>query len=187
MFETKLESNRSTLWKVLPVAGGVFVLVVLALVYFGQPRRMAAEELTGVLHEGDPDYDWYRKYVELRNPKIEMGRNFAGNRIVMLSGIIENNGEKTLDVVEIKLVFFNYNEPVHEMIRVPIRPGPYTPPVEPLTERGFTLYVEEIPQAWQASHAEMSIHGFRFRETRGRPGAAALADLPSDCSLPFGL
>jgi hypothetical protein len=120
-----------------------------------------------LVRTGDPDFEWYKEYVELREPKIQMGLNFAGNRIVMLSGIIENGGERSLDVVELKVVFFNYEEPVWETARTPIRPGPYTPPIPPLSSRGFSFYIEKIPEKWMSSHAEMSIHGFRFQEMAG--------------------
>ncbi len=107
---------------------------------------------------------WYYKYVGLSNPKIQMGKNFAGNQMIMISGMIENKGEKTLDVVEVKLVLFDHAQPVWQTARIPIRPGPgtYTSPIRPLEKRGFTLYVQKIPKGWSANNAEISIHGFRF-------------------------
>jgi hypothetical protein len=95
-----------------------------------------------------------------------MGLNFAGKRIVKFAGIVENGGERDIDVVEVKLSFFNYDEVVWETTRTPIRPGPYTPPVRPLSERAFAFYSEEIPEGWKASHAEMSLAGFRFLESQ---------------------
>ena len=93
---------------------------------------------------------------------MEMGLNFAGNRIVKFAGTINNGGEKALDIVEVKLAFFNYDELVWETTRTPIRPGPYTPPIPPLSERAFSFYFEKIPERWKASHSEMSLQGFRF-------------------------
>ena len=63
-----------------------------------------------------------------------------------------------------ELSFFNYEELVSTTVKTPIRPGPAsrTPPIETFEERGFTLYVEDLPEDWMAFHAEMAIHGIRF-------------------------
>ena len=129
------------------------------------PNAPKNEEIIAILHQGDPDFEWYEKYMTLKDPRVKMGRNYRGNRMVMFSGLVENGGEKTLDVVEVKLTFFNADVLVWETARIPIRPRPgtYTPPLRPFGRRGFTLYVENVPENWQASNAEMSIHGFRFK------------------------
>ena len=69
-----------------------------------------------------------------------------------------------MDAVEIKLSFFNYDDLISTTVKTPIRPGPVsrTPPIETFEERGFTLYLEDLPQEWLALHAEMAIHGIRF-------------------------
>ena len=164
MFQSPKPQRSSHFWKVLPLVAVTFAILVGLFVYLFEPKAEREEEITGVLRLGNPDFAWYNKYVALKKPRVKIGRNYAGNRMVMFSAVIENHGEKTLDVVEVKLVFFNADVPVWESTRVPIRPGTgtYTPPIEPLGRRGFTLYVESLPEGWQASNAEMEIHGFRF-------------------------
>ena len=164
MFEQRQTERNTLIWKVLPLALGVFAILVAAAIYLSTGEQVEVGELDGVFHKGDADYDWYSQYVELKNPKIEMGLNFAGKRIVKFAGLIENNGEKSLDVIEVKLSFFNYDELVWETTRTPIRPGPYTPPVEPLSNRAFSFLMEKIPEGWKANEAEMSLEGFRFAE-----------------------
>jgi len=166
MFEQPQQKQKSLIWKILPLALIIFALLVVGAIYLTQFDKVDLEELSGVLYEGNPDFDWYKKYVVLRDPKIEMGLNFAGKRIVKFAGLIENGGEKTLDVVEIKLSFFNYDELVWETSKTPIRPGPYTPVIPPLTNRSFSLYFEKIPEGWKASHAEMALLGFRFAQSQ---------------------
>lgn len=153
------------MWKILPIVAVCVAVVVGLLPYLLQSGVVEKEEVTGILHQGDPNYEWYEKYVTLKKPRVKMGKNYAGNRMVLFSGLVENNGEKTLDVVEVKLTFFNADVPVWESTRIPVRPGPgtYTPPLEPLSRRGFTLYLENVPENWRASNAEMSIQGFRFK------------------------
>lgn len=148
--------------KFMPVALAVFVALIVGAIYLSQQSHPPLEKLEGVLHEEDLDFEWYQQYLELKNPKIQMGLNYAGNRIVMFSGVISNQGERTIDVVELKIVFFNYDELLLETHRTPLRPSPYTPPIPQLSERVFNFYVERIPEGWKSSHAEMSISGFRF-------------------------
>ncbi|MFQ5738552.1 MAG: hypothetical protein ACE5JX_06030 [Acidobacteriota bacterium] len=163
MFETRPKRD-STLWKVLPLGALLFGALVLFFVYLGRSQQTSHEPLTGILREPSPDYRWYSKYVTLEKGGIKMGKNFAGKRMVMFAGVVDNGGEKSLDVVEVKLTLFNHDEPVWSAVRVPIRPGPYTRPIPPLQKRGFTLYLEDIPGTWRATNAEMEISGFRFQK-----------------------
>ena len=164
MFEQP-EKRPSLLLKIMPIAALILIAVVALLIYDSRRPRAESEELTGVIRAGDPMFDWYENYLRLEEDtlRIELGQNFAGQRMVMFSGVIDNGGERTVDVVEVKLVLFNYEEPVWEATRRPVQPGPYTPPIPPLGRRSFTLYLGEFPDEWHAGNAEMSINGFRFR------------------------
>lgn len=163
MFETSVEKKKPNLiWKILPAAVALFGALVALVAYLGPEAPDEQGPLTGVLHKGDPDYQWYSKYVDLESGGIKMGKNFAGKRMVIFSGVIKNGGEKALDVVEVKLTLFNRSDPVYEVVKEAIRPGPYTPPIRSLHDRAFTIYLENIPGEWRASQAEMEIHGFRF-------------------------
>ncbi|HUG43903.1 MAG TPA: hypothetical protein VMN76_06645 [Acidobacteriota bacterium] len=165
MFESREPKTLKRLGKFLPISVGAFLLIVAGVVYLATKDGAVEAELIGVLREGTPDYEWYRPLVELQDPKISMGRNLAGNRILMLSGVVENRGEKTLDVIEMRVEFFNYDVLVGETVRTPIRPGPYSPPIAPLSKRSFDFYLQEFPEDWMAGSAEMSLQGFRFVES----------------------
>lgn len=161
--QDRQSTSTPLLWKILPAALLIFGAIIAVLFYVTE-EESSPRELTGILAEGDPEFDRYRQNVELIGQSIQMGLNIAGNRVVMVSGVIENRGERELDVVQIKLTFFNYDEPIHEMIRTPVQPGPYTSSVPPLGQTSFDFYIEEIPEGWLASTAEMTIHGFRYAE-----------------------
>ncbi len=170
MFEAPEKSRSVDLWKSLVLgvlAVAIVVAGLIALLMIGGSKKV---ELAGVIRAGDPTFDWYRRYLELEDPKIQMGKSFTGSRVVMFSAIIRNGGEKMVDVVEVELSFFNYDELVWKTVRTPIRPEPgnYTPAIEPLEERGFTLYLEEMPERWQATNAELDIFGFRFTSPGSR-------------------
>ncbi|RPI28149.1 MAG: hypothetical protein EHM61_06135 [Acidobacteria bacterium] len=156
--------DRSLMWKVIPVAVVVFGVIVGLVILLAFNKQTESTALEGVLRAGDPNFDWYKKYVSIdhESQKIQLGTNYAGDKVVMFAGTINNGGEKTLDVVEVKLVLFNYEKPVWETVRVPIRPDGRIEPIPPLGRRSFSLYVEALPEAWDAGQAEMWIHGFRF-------------------------
>ncbi|HLV01962.1 MAG TPA: hypothetical protein VKZ59_11885 [Acidobacteriota bacterium] len=156
-------SSTPLLWKILPVAVLLFGVMV-AVVFYISEGGTPTTELTGILTEGDVEFERYRQNVEIINQSIQMGQNVAGNWIIMVSGIIENRGERELDVVQVKLTLFNHEEPIHEIIRTPIQPSPYTSSVPALGRKSFDFYVEEIPEDWLAVTAELTIHGFRFPE-----------------------
>lgn len=161
MFEDRSERS-SLLWKILPLAV-VFVGVMIAVtVYLLDDPPEALEIPTDIARAGDPDYQWYSKYVTLESRGIKMAKNIAGRRMVIFSGVVENGGDRTLDTVEVKLTLFNAHEPVMEIAKLPIRPSTYTPPIAPLGRRAFTMYLEDLPGNWWASRAEMEIAGFRF-------------------------
>ena len=160
--EEQPKSGPSLLLILIPVALGFATL--LAGIFYWTSRESAPASLEGVVRSPDPDYEWYSEHLELEGGDIKMGKNFAGHRVIIFSGVVNNNGERTVDVVEVKLTLFNYDEPVFETTRMPIKPGGYTPPIGPLSSRSFTLYLEDIPGNWLASHAEMELNGFRFKQ-----------------------
>ena len=161
MFQTTAARTKEH-WKILVPVALAATLIVGAVIFLHDPEPRQREELTGVLREGNSDYGWYREHVSLTSPRLQMAKNLAGNRMAVFSATIDNQGEKTLDVVEMKMTFFNYDTPVWETTRTPIRPGAYTAPIQPMKKRSFTLYIQDLPRDWMSTRAEMDINGFRF-------------------------
>ena len=162
MFQTTTSARTKEHWKILVPVGLGAALLAGVVIFMHDPKPQQREELTGVLREGDTDYSWYRDHVSLTQPRLQMAKNLAGSRMAIFSAIIENQGERALDVVEMKMTFFNYDTPVWETTRTPIRPGAYTAPIQPMKKRSFTFYIQDLPRDWMASRAEMDINGFRF-------------------------
>ncbi len=162
MFQTDTSAPNKEHWKILVPVGLAAILLAGVVIFMHEPKPRQREELTGVLREGHSDYGWYREHVSLTRPRLQMAKNLAGNRMAIFSATIENQGERVLDVVEMKMTFFNYDTPVWETTRTPIRPGAYTAPIEPMKKRSFTFYIQDLPRDWMASRAEMDINGFRF-------------------------
>ena len=164
MFKAQVAGRSSHFWKFIIASAALLAVVLSIVVFLLQQSGSDQTPLTGILREGDPDYQWYQKYIRLKEPQVKMTSSFSGNRLVLFSAIIENRGERKVDVVEVELSYFNYVDLVSTTVKTAIRPGPAsrTPPVESFEERGFTLYLEDLPEEWLALHAEMAIHGIRF-------------------------
>ncbi len=164
MFESKAAGRSSHFWRLIIASAAILAVVLSAVVFLLQQSGPGEAPLTGILRKGDPDYQWYKKYIRLKEPQVKMTSSFSGNRLVLFSAIIENRGERKVDVVEVGLSFFNYDDLVSTTVKTAIRPGAAsrTPPIETFEERGFTLYLEDLPEEWLALHAEMAIHGIRF-------------------------
>ena len=101
MFESKVPARSPNFWKFV-IASLAILAVALSIIMFLLLQAGPVEaELTGILHESAPDYDWYRKYLRLKNPQVKMTSSLSGNRLVLFSAVIENGGERTVDVVEV--------------------------------------------------------------------------------------
>lgn len=162
MFKNVNDENRFGNRKYLLLALLALLLVGAGYVFMTSTPHRAPEELTGVLHEGDPGFESYKEFLSLKNSRIQMGLNFNRKRVVMFSGEIENRGEKTIDVVELRIMYFNYEELIDTVIKTPIMPGPYTKAIEPLTSGTYNFYIEEFPGSWKGSECEVYLNGFRF-------------------------
>jgi len=164
MFEHSPDEKKSGFKKFLLPVLALLVLMLAGYVYFTHTGQSSVEELTGILREGNPEYETYKDKVDLKGSKIQMGLNFNRKRVVMFSGEIENRGDKVLDVVELRIMYFNYEELIDTVLKTPIRPGPYTKAIQPLTSGPYHFYIEEFPGRWKGSECEVHINGFRFAE-----------------------
>jgi hypothetical protein len=164
MFESKAAERSTHFWKFVLASVAILAVVLTVIVFLLLQSGPDEAPLTGILREGAPDYEWYRKYIRLKDLQVKMTSSFSGNRLVIFSAVIENRGERMVDVVEVELSFFNYDDLISTTVRTPIQPGPVsrTPAIETFEERGFTLYLEDLPEKWMALHVEMAIHGIRF-------------------------
>ncbi len=164
MFEHTPGEGRSNIRKFILPLFVVIILFSAGYVYFTHTRLSSVDELGGILREGDPGYEAYKDLVTMKDSRIQMGLNFNRKRVVMFSGEIENRGDRTIDVVELRIMYFNYEELIDTVLKTPIRPGPYTKAIEPLTSVPYNFYIEDFPGRWKGGECEVYINGFRFAE-----------------------
>ena len=162
MFKTALPSQSDRLRKTLSVVAGVAITAVAIVVFLSRGTGESDQPLLGIVRSDHADFERDLKSVELEDRGIKMLKNLTGKRTVGFAGAITNHNDRQLDVVEVRLILFNAHEAVFETIRTPIKPGPYTPPILSGKTRGFAVYLEDFPESWWASRAEMEISGLRW-------------------------
>jgi hypothetical protein len=119
----------------------------------------------GMLRAGDPGFEYYRKYIRLSDVKATLGINFAKSRIAIISGIINNEGDRKLEALEIHLALFDvYQKLSAERTKTPLRPGlGVNRPMDPLEKRDFTVWIEPIEQLWNPKELVVEITGLKYQ------------------------
>ena len=92
--------------------------------------------------------------------------SYARQRVVEITGNIQNNGDRALDLVEINCVFYDPYGQVVLRQRVPIvsrKAGGLTPG----QTKPFRLPFDEIPESWNNVMPQMVIARIDFRSSAG--------------------
>jgi hypothetical protein len=119
----------------------VFVGLILAWAFAPSDRTLTASatEIT--------DKPTIEKHVELSHIGIETSENYVGHHIRIIHGTIKNISDKPLRMVEVKMVFKDYDgksiqenvEKAHELTQKPLAPG---------MQRRFEVNFENLPKTW---------------------------------------
>lgn len=154
----------------------LYAIAILALAIGGlflyiqhQNRSRAIEgqlgPVPGMLRAGDPGFEYYKRYIRLSDVKATLGINFAKSRIAIISGIINNEGDRKLEALEIHLALFDvYQKLSAERTKTPLRPGlGLNRPMEPLEKRDFTVWIEPIEQLWNPKELVVEITGIKYQ------------------------
>jgi len=144
------------------IAGGVFLFA-----RFQASRKLPGVGMPvvpGVVRPGDPNFEYYKSYVRISDVKATLGINFAKSRIAIISGVITNDGDRKLEVVEFRIALYDlYDKLSKERISMPLRPGVgINRPMEPLEKREFTVWIEPIEQLWNPKRMEIEITGLKY-------------------------
>lgn len=148
----------------LLIAGaGFFLYLYLAPAPAG-PTEQVYEPPPGLLHEGHPDFEWYRDYFRIQDVKGVVVFNFAGDRSVVINGLFDNRGERDVEAAEIRISFY---DPQGELIRQrtasPLRPETgLKRPLNSLERRTFSVRFDDLPVNLQVGNLEVVLTGIRL-------------------------
>jgi len=173
MVEFTSETERSARPVTIAIALGVIAVMGVAIFFLirhqkeTQPPGEGAVPIyiPGLVHAGDPNFEYYKKYIGIENARASLGITFGKARFAMISGIIANDGDRKLEAVELKVTLFDvYGKPDKEVIRYPIRPGlPPNRPMEPLEKRTFTISIESVEQLWNPNKVQVELTGLKYQ------------------------
>lgn len=100
----------------------------------------------------------YVRNLKLSGVQMKATANYAGAMVVEVIGNITNNGDRTLNRVELNCVFYDSSGLVVLRERVPI----VRSTIKPGETRSFRLPFEGIPQSWNQSMPQLVIAHIAF-------------------------
>jgi hypothetical protein len=100
----------------------------------------------------------YVRHLRLGGVQMKATTNFAGATVLEIEGNISNEGDKTLDRVELNCVFYDPNGVEVLRQRVPI----VRSTIKPGETRSFRLPFEGVPQTWNQTLPQLVIAHIAF-------------------------
>lgn len=164
-------SSRIT-WKITRAQVGIVALsvalvgIVIGIIVLAQhkgPKYQKGRTVyRDVLRPGTPEYDIYFPYIKIINASGMVSENMIGEQQAVVVGYAANQGNRVVDVLEIRAVLYNAdNQRVKEIIKTPIQPDF---PLLPMEMRRFSIWVEPFPPEWLTGHIDVEINGYRLKK-----------------------
>ena len=134
------------------LAGGIFVAVVLAVIFFLSSRQQAPEPLQPLTEDALA----YSSQVLLTDLRMSAEANFLGQEVVYLDGKITNHGSKVVQQLAVRLFFYDVLSQVvlkvdHEVLR------PRSAPLASGEERKFQLRLDRLPATWNRGSPQLQL------------------------------
>jgi len=168
--DIKRPANPVILYLTIGVAAVAVAAVILIVRYQkNNPSKDAGAApavIPGMMLPGQPDFEAYKNKIRIEDVKASIGINFAGNRFASIEGIIDNEGSRKLEAVELHLTLYDvYDKKCKEVTKIALRPGGgiNPAPMEPLEKRTFTVWIESIDQLWNPKRVEIEISGLKYQ------------------------
>lgn len=140
------------------VAGTIVVLLllggILLLTRWTQPRGSAAS----VTFPFGAAEQAYAEHIHFRDIQMARATNFLNQEFTYVSGIISNDGARTLRGLEVVLEF---HDPFKQVILREKQQlnGPATRPLEGGERRAFQITLEHVPAEWDQQYPSIRVTG----------------------------
>jgi hypothetical protein len=158
--------------RVLIALGICLVLVVGGMLFIHHQRKTPSRTGTasivvpGVLRAGNTDYEYYKNKIRIENIRASLGISFSSARIAMISGIIVNDGSRSLEALEMKFTLYDvWGKLSKERTAFVLRPGLgyNNKPMEPLERRTFSIGIESVEYYWNPKQITYEITGLKYQ------------------------
>ncbi len=149
---------------IVVLVGGVFLFVHYES---GRKAQAGASKVVvpGLLRPGNTNFEYYKTRIRVENVKASLGISFNGARIAIITGAILNDGDRTLEAVELHVSLYDlWGKVSKERTAFALRPGAgYSgKPMKPLEKRPFTIGVESVEEYWDPKQISLEITGLKY-------------------------
>jgi len=154
------------------IALGIFVVLLGGIFLYTRYQRTAqpkggagAVVVPGLLRAGNTNFEYYKTKIRIENVKATLGLSFNNARIAIIEGTILNDGDRTLEAVELHVTLFDaWGKISKERTAFALRPGIGISgkPMSPLEKRPFTIGVESVEFYWDPKQISYEITGLKY-------------------------
>jgi hypothetical protein len=131
-----------------------------------KPAAQKTVYVAGLLLPGNTDFEYYKSRVRIENVKATLGISFSNARMAAVSGILVNDGSRTLEAVQLHIILYDvWGKVSKERTAFALRPGSgFTgKAMEPLDKRGFAIGIESVEYYWDPKKISYEITGLKFK------------------------
>lgn len=133
--------QRSTIIISATVVVVVGLAVIVGFTYLGQDEAASAP-LTEVTDNAE-----IQNHVQISRLGIATSENYVGQKIRVIGGRLKNTSEKSLRMIEVKMVFTDFDgKPIHEYSEKVLHENER--PLAPGAEFRFEVRQENLPRTW---------------------------------------
>ncbi len=172
MVEFTSEPQKPFNKTILLIAVGVLVLIAGGILIATHQQNAAPPRsssgsvvVPGMLRRGNTNFEYYQSRVHIENVKASLGISFNNARIAIISGIINNDGDRRLEALELHVTLYDvWGKVSKERTALALRPGSGISgrPMEPLEKRSFTIGVEAVEYYWNPKQISYEITGLKY-------------------------
>jgi hypothetical protein len=172
-FNSEPPKSSSSL-KIIMAGVCIVILLVGLLVYMNHKRSVSVDrgspgspgsQIEGMLRPGNTNFEYYKKKIKIDNLKASLGINFNNTRTAMISGTMTNEGDRTVEAVEIHISLYDvWGKLSKERTALILRPvnGMLGKPLGPLEKRLFSVGIESVELYWDPKQISYEITGLKY-------------------------
>jgi hypothetical protein len=157
----------------LVITLGVLAILVGGVAYYIHYQRgirsrtgSSLIEVPGLLRAGNTDFEYYKTRIHFENVKASLKTNLSGVRTATITGTIINDGDRTLEALELHVTLYDaWGKVSKERTDFAFRPGGYNGrPLLPLEKRVFSISTDGVEYYWDPQQiSSPDITGLKYK------------------------
>jgi hypothetical protein len=173
MTEFTTEPQKTFRPVTLAITLGILAILLGGIAYYvhyqrGIKSRTGASliEVPGLLRAGNTDFEFYKTRIHIENVKATLAINLGGVRTATVTGTILNDGDRTLEALELHVTLYDaWGKVSKERTTFAFRPGGYNyKPLFPLEKRGFSISIDGMEYYWDPKQTSTpDITGLKYK------------------------